>query len=72
MSDHLSLGTPTVGGSVYMRVVRIIETADLPFKAVFSLAGYLSFPCGVWDHTSTDHSPGANPFGHHNDVADTC
>lgn len=55
-----------------MRVVRIIETADLPFKAVFSLAGYLSFPCGVWDHTSTDHSPGANPFGHHNDVADTC
>lgn len=31
-----------------------MRLADLPFKAVLSLAGYLSFPCGVWDHPSTD------------------
>lgn len=29
-------------------------------------------PTGVWDFAATDHSPGANPLGHHNDVTDTC
>lgn len=42
------------------------------FTASLSLAGALSFPCGVWDFAATDHSPGANPLGHHNDVTDTC